>query len=434
MIDAIIKCPYCGKESFVVHGDLNKHDLIYDCDKCHREFRVSFFDYCPKCHKNVGFLDNYGFKNDMQSFASDALNFIVSPLSLISTIGAPILESYSKNAKDATGDGECPICHNRYIRCCSCYKLISISKDANYKDIFRCHCGTAIHPNGTTDSTACNHSKQFRSFVNKSQMPIVPSSNHSFIPKDSSLSWLIAAGNSNDRKREKKKNQQQIQKKPKVTTFCSDVLYSQTDLLYIIADCENNSKASEDQLIVTDKKLLKERLESKYNIIVSMSQLNKHNTYKGLITYIIENTRPGSPQSVPLKDISKKPHTNCEENSVGFNECVPANTSNKNNISENEKEYIEEIRACLADGEIGARERRLLNKIREKLGISEDRAAMIEANLNAYNLTDEEQEYLTEFRECAVDGVISDKERRLLDKMRNMLGISTERAKELEQM
>lgn len=101
-------------------------------------------------------------------------------------------------------------------------------------------------------------------------------------------------------------------------------------------------------------------------------------------------------------------------------------------FEKNEQEYIDEVRDCLSDGEIGPRERRLLEKIREKLGISKERAVVLEATLLATQLSDEEQEYLTEFKECVVDGMVSAKERRLLEKMRIMLGISEQRAKELE--
>ncbi len=101
-------------------------------------------------------------------------------------------------------------------------------------------------------------------------------------------------------------------------------------------------------------------------------------------------------------------------------------------FEKNEQEYIDEVRDCLSDGEIGPRERRLLEKIREKLGISHERAVELEATLSLTQLTDEEQEYLTEFKECVVDGMVSAKERRLLEKMRIMLGITEQRAKELE--
>ena len=46
-----------------------------------------------------------------------------------------------------------------------------------------------------------------------------------------------------------------------------------------------------------------------------------------------------------------------------------------------EKEYQEELKACLEDGTISDRERRLLDRLRKSLGISEERAKAIENRL-----------------------------------------------------
>lgn len=97
-----------------------------------------------------------------------------------------------------------------------------------------------------------------------------------------------------------------------------------------------------------------------------------------------------------------------------------------------EQEYIDELKECLADGEIGAGERRLLGKLAAKLGISAERAEELEASLMAPVLSDDEKEYLEEYKAAAVDGVVSEKERRLLDKLKKMYGISDERAREIE--
>lgn len=103
--------------------------------------------------------------------------------------------------------------------------------------------------------------------------------------------------------------------------------------------------------------------------------------------------------------------------------------------SSNESEYIEEVRACLSeDGEITSRERRLLNRLREKLGISEKRAQELEDSLTTSQLTADEQEYLDEYRACLEEGGISSKERRLLDRLRDKLGIDPSRASELENL
>ena len=49
-------------------------------------------------------------------------------------------------------------------------------------------------------------------------------------------------------------------------------------------------------------------------------------------------------------------------------------------------------------------------------------------------LSEEEQEYYDEYKSCIEDGGITDKERRLLDKLKLMLNISEERAQEIENM
>lgn len=102
-------------------------------------------------------------------------------------------------------------------------------------------------------------------------------------------------------------------------------------------------------------------------------------------------------------------------------------------ITEAENEYLEEVRACYADDNvITERERRLLDKLRKSLGISETRAQELEDMCNPYSLSDEEQEYADELKEILADGIVSDRERRLLDKLRKSLGISETRAQEIE--
>ena len=97
-----------------------------------------------------------------------------------------------------------------------------------------------------------------------------------------------------------------------------------------------------------------------------------------------------------------------------------------------EEEYLAELKEILADGEISPRERRLLEKIRVQFGISEQRASELEESLTALQLTEEEQEYLDEYKEIIADGEVSEKERRLLDKILKLNGISQERAREIE--
>lgn len=118
-----------------------------------------------------------------------------------------------------------------------------------------------------------------------------------------------------------------------------------------------------------------------------------------------------------------------------LNQDTSATTTPISQYTEDEKEYLEELKTCLEErGDISASERRLLERLRKHLGISEERALELEESLKP-SLTDDEKEYLEEYKLCLEDGgEISASERRLLDKLRNRLGISEERAKEIEKM
>lgn len=102
-------------------------------------------------------------------------------------------------------------------------------------------------------------------------------------------------------------------------------------------------------------------------------------------------------------------------------------------VNSKEQEYLDEYKICIEnDGVISDRERRLLNRLRDSLGISEERAMELEAQCNPSILSNEEKEYLEEFKACMEDGVISDRERRLLDRLAKSLNISPERIVQLE--
>ena len=101
-------------------------------------------------------------------------------------------------------------------------------------------------------------------------------------------------------------------------------------------------------------------------------------------------------------------------------------------LSHEEEKYKEEVLFCLEDGgSISDDDRKYLERKRNKFGISPERAAEIESMCKP-QLTEEEQEYLDTFREMTSDGEISDRMRRLLDRERESLGISRDRAAEIE--
>jgi hypothetical protein len=117
---------------------------------------------------------------------------------------------------------------------------------------------------------------------------------------------------------------------------------------------------------------------------------------------------------------------------VIYKQSEYAESNGQTHITASEQEYLDMVKDCLEDGEIGVRERKLLDKIRVKNGISEERAKELEATLSAPQLTDDEKEYLEAFKDACEDGKVSDKQRRLLEKLRVMYGISEERAMLLE--
>ena len=119
--------------------------------------------------------------------------------------------------------------------------------------------------------------------------------------------------------------------------------------------------------------------------------------------------------------------------SLGQESNVSINQSSvDNSFSSKEQEYLENLKEFLEDdAEITPRERKMLDRIRQSLGISEERAVELEASLTP-QLTEDEQEYLDMYREYAEKGEISEKERRRLDKFATALGISEERINELE--
>ena len=121
--------------------------------------------------------------------------------------------------------------------------------------------------------------------------------------------------------------------------------------------------------------------------------------------------------------MSQESHPVCSTDTNGTNQVLNP---------KDEKEYIEALKDCLMDGEISERERRLLERLRVKCGISPERSIDLEKQLTEPQLTAEEKEYFEAYHEACEDGQLSDKERRMLNRLRDMLGITEERAKEIE--
>lgn len=103
-------------------------------------------------------------------------------------------------------------------------------------------------------------------------------------------------------------------------------------------------------------------------------------------------------------------------------------------LTHDEERYKEEILFCLEDsGTISEDDRKYLERKRRKLGISEERAKELERQF-ASSLSPTEQEYLETFKEMCISGTVSERVRRLLDRERESLNISAERAMIIEKM
>ena len=103
-------------------------------------------------------------------------------------------------------------------------------------------------------------------------------------------------------------------------------------------------------------------------------------------------------------------------------------------FTEEEKQYMDEVRYILEDdGKIDEKENRVLERFRQKFNLSEDRANELKnILLSAVDLNSQELEYLKEYETFIQDGDIKERERRLLNRVANLLGISEDRALEIE--
>ena len=192
------------------------------------------------------------------------------------------------------------------------------------------------------------------------------------------------------------------------------------------------------------KQLIKQRLEGgmlsyTYKIRstdVSQVSNNQITDIKASFRFMLQNAN-GNYNANNDTTFSKREETewSIQVTFKPLNEFGNQSVNNTYLLSTNEEEYIEEFKACLADnnGTISNSQRRLLEKIRVSLRLSESRAKELESMCSAPQLTNEEKEYLTEYKECLNDGgIITTSERRLLERVRKSLGITEERAKEIE--
>lgn len=124
--------------------------------------------------------------------------------------------------------------------------------------------------------------------------------------------------------------------------------------------------------------------------------------------------------------------TEWEDEEVYEEEFDDSDSNASPSLTEGETEYLNEYMEMLSDGEISDRDRRFLNKIMKANGISPERAAQLESMVTSPSLSEEEQEYLDEYKEIIAEGEITARDRRFLEKLKKANGISDARAKEIE--
>ncbi len=100
-----------------------------------------------------------------------------------------------------------------------------------------------------------------------------------------------------------------------------------------------------------------------------------------------------------------------------------------------EREYVEEVKIMFSDdGVIDDKERRILDRLATRFKISPEKAASLEMQAkNAGGYSEDEQEYLDEYIDLRKDGELTSKDRQNLNRFALRLGISKARALEVEQ-
>lgn len=127
---------------------------------------------------------------------------------------------------------------------------------------------------------------------------------------------------------------------------------------------------------------------------------------------------------------------------IPYTETAPApepkaapHTASQSTLSDEERRYLEEVHFMLQDdGMIDDKERDILERYRTRFGISQARAKELEDQAMASStLTPEEQEYVNEYKAALCDGVLGERDRRILSRLAGFLKLSDKRVAELEE-
>lgn len=102
-------------------------------------------------------------------------------------------------------------------------------------------------------------------------------------------------------------------------------------------------------------------------------------------------------------------------------------------LTNNEDEFLNEVRFCLDnDGIIDSEEQGYLDKVSQKLGLTQTKAQELQNSLISPQLTDNEKEYIETISKLIIDGKIPPSSQRIVEKYRELYKVSSQRAEELE--
>lgn len=202
----------------------------------------------------------------------------------------------------------------------------------------------------------------------------------------------------------------------------------------ITLSTKNVEQLSEKELKQIDKEyknLIKGSVGTK--LVKVNSEINTNKSEDSGYESLLEKKKKGTTNLrilvdfVPMEELTEDPPVKLVNQQTAEGNLVVSN----NDI---EYEYLELLKDAVEDGKIDASARKFLNRRREKLGISEEKASQLENMLLKGNqLNDSEKEYIEELKFCLEDNnEISEKERKLLNRLRDKLNILVDRAIELE--
>lgn len=204
----------------------------------------------------------------------------------------------------------------------------------------------------------------------------------------------------------------------------------------IIMSTKDVEQVSERELKKIDEEyqqLLK--ISGSAKVMKASAEMNTSTESSGTTTSLLEQKKKNTTEwqiyveFAPIEELTEE-----APNVKSISESSkPLLSQEAGNLSENEQEYFELVEDSIEGGVITEAARRILERRRAKLEISENRALEIEKLALGSLYSETELQYIDEIEFMLEDdGIISEDERKILERKRERLNITEERAKELE--